>query len=112
MTLKVMLCASGNSERCGQVCGASWLYRLRTITVPLLRPGLLAAWLLIFVASVRELGALDLRKSEAQHRVVDRGQEDRQHQDSECHPLSRSCSTCHIASIAARVIDRHSILLI
>ena len=31
--------------------------RLRTITAPLLRPGLLAAWLLIFVASVRELGA-------------------------------------------------------
>jgi iron(III) transport system permease protein len=30
---------------------------MRTITAPLLRPGLLAAWLLIFVASVRELGA-------------------------------------------------------
>ena len=44
-------------EECGQVCGASWSYRLRTITVPLLRPGLIAAWLLLFVASVRELGA-------------------------------------------------------
>lgn len=44
-------------DECGQVCGASWGYRLRSITVPLLRPGLLAAWLLIFVASVRELGA-------------------------------------------------------
>ncbi|MEP7085306.1 MAG: ABC transporter permease subunit, partial [Betaproteobacteria bacterium] len=44
-------------DECGQVCGASWGYRLRTITIPLLRPGLLAAWLLIFVASVRELGA-------------------------------------------------------
>ena len=44
-------------EECGQVCGASWSYRLRTITMPLLRPGLLAAWLLLFVASVRELGA-------------------------------------------------------
>ncbi|MBL8702849.1 MAG: iron ABC transporter permease [Alphaproteobacteria bacterium] len=44
-------------DECGQVCGASWIYRLRTITAPLLRPGLLAAWLLIFVASVRELGA-------------------------------------------------------
>ena len=44
-------------DECGQVCGASWVYRLRTITAPLLRPGLLAAWLLIFVASVRELGA-------------------------------------------------------
>ena len=44
-------------DECGQVCGASWAYRLRSITMPLLRPGLLAAWLLIFVASVRELGA-------------------------------------------------------
>src|SRR6188508_2393905 len=30
---------------------------VRTIIAPLLRPGILAAWLLIFVASVRELGA-------------------------------------------------------
>jgi iron(III) transport system permease protein len=44
-------------DECGQVCGATWAYRLRTITIPLLRPGLVAAWLLIFVASVRELGA-------------------------------------------------------
>jgi iron(III) transport system permease protein len=44
-------------DECGQVCGATWAYRMRTITAPLLRPGLLAAWLLIFVASVRELGA-------------------------------------------------------
>jgi iron(III) transport system permease protein len=44
-------------DECGQVCGASWGYRLRSITMPLLKPGLLAAWLLIFVSSVRELGA-------------------------------------------------------
>ena len=39
-----------------QVCGASWSYQLRTVTLPLLRPGILAAWLLLFIASVRELG--------------------------------------------------------
>ena len=44
-------------EECGEICGAGWWYRIRTITMPLLRPGILAAWLLIFVASVRELGA-------------------------------------------------------
>ncbi|MDE5441674.1 ABC transporter permease subunit [Bradyrhizobium sp. CSA207] len=44
-------------EECGQVCGASWSFRVRTIVAPLLWPGILAAWLLIFVASVRELGA-------------------------------------------------------
>ena len=31
-------------DECGQVCGASWGYRLRSITMPLLKPGLLAAW--------------------------------------------------------------------
>jgi iron(III) transport system permease protein len=30
---------------------------MHTITIPLLRPGLLAAWMLLFIASVRELGA-------------------------------------------------------
>jgi iron(III) transport system permease protein len=53
----VVLQLDKSLDECGQVCGASWAYRLRTITAPLLRPGLLAAWLLIFVASVRELGA-------------------------------------------------------
>jgi iron(III) transport system permease protein len=43
-------------EECARVCGASWGYQLRTVTVPLLRPGIVAAWLLIFMASVRELG--------------------------------------------------------
>lgn len=53
----VLLQLDKSLDECGQVCGASWGQRMRTITAPLLRPGLLAAWLLIFVASVRELGA-------------------------------------------------------
>jgi iron(III) transport system permease protein len=53
----VMLQIDNSLEECAQVCGASWSYRVRTVTVPLLRPGLAAAWLLLFVASVRELGA-------------------------------------------------------
>jgi len=53
----VLLQLDKSLDECGQVCGASWTHRLRTITAPLLRPGLVAAWLLIFVASVRELGA-------------------------------------------------------
>jgi iron(III) transport system permease protein len=43
-------------EECARVCGASWLYQMRTVTLPLLRPGIVAAWLLVFIASVRELG--------------------------------------------------------
>ena len=53
----VLLQLDKSLDECGQVCGAPWLYRIRTINMPLLRPGLLAAWLLLFVASVRELGA-------------------------------------------------------
>jgi iron(III) transport system permease protein len=44
-------------EECARVCGASWLRQMRTVTLPLMRPGLIAGWLLIFIASVRELGA-------------------------------------------------------
>jgi iron(III) transport system permease protein len=43
-------------EECARVCGASWLHQLRTVTIPLLKPGIFAAWLLLFMASVRELG--------------------------------------------------------
>jgi iron(III) transport system permease protein len=44
-------------EECARVCGASWFRQMRTVTLPLMRPGIIAGWLLIFIASVRELGA-------------------------------------------------------
>ncbi|MBU6497772.1 MAG: iron ABC transporter permease [Rhodospirillales bacterium] len=53
----VLLQLDRSLDECGQVCGAGWGYRVRTITMPLLRPGMLAAWMLLFIASVRELGA-------------------------------------------------------
>lgn len=53
----VMLQVDRSLEESAQMCGAPWAYRIRTITMPLLRPGLMAAWLLLFIASVRELGA-------------------------------------------------------
>jgi iron(III) transport system permease protein len=52
----VMVQLDKSVEECARVCGASWLYQLRTITMPLLRPGLIAAWVLLFIASVREVG--------------------------------------------------------
>jgi iron(III) transport system permease protein len=52
----VMLQIDKSLEECARVCGASWFYQLRTVTMPLLRPGIVAAWLLVFIASVRELG--------------------------------------------------------
>jgi iron(III) transport system permease protein len=53
----VMLQIDKSLEECAQMCGASWAFRVRTVTIPLLVPGLVAAWLLLFIASVRELGA-------------------------------------------------------
>jgi len=52
----VVLQIDRSLEECARVCGASWAYQLRTVTLPLLRPGIIAAWLLLFIASVRELG--------------------------------------------------------
>jgi iron(III) transport system permease protein len=52
----VVLQIDKSLEECARVCGASWGYQLRTVTLPLLRPGIIAAWLLLFIASVRELG--------------------------------------------------------
>jgi len=53
----VMLQIDKSLEECAQMCGAPWAFRVRTVTIPLLAPGLVAAWLLLFIASIRELGA-------------------------------------------------------
>ena len=53
----VMLQIDKSLEECAQMCGAPWAFRVRTVTIPLLMPGLIAAWLLLFIASIRELGA-------------------------------------------------------
>ena len=52
----VVLQIDKSLEECARVCGAGWVYQMRTVTLPLLRPGIMAAWLLIFMACVRELG--------------------------------------------------------
>jgi iron(III) transport system permease protein len=44
-------------EESSRSCGASWRYTFRKITVPLLKPGILAGWFLLFVAMTRELSA-------------------------------------------------------
>ncbi|HEU0229681.1 MAG TPA: iron ABC transporter permease [Burkholderiaceae bacterium] len=53
----VLLQLDKTLDECGQVCGANWSQRLRTINIPLLKPGIMAAWMLLFIGSVRELGA-------------------------------------------------------
>lgn len=53
----VMLQLERSVEECSRVCGASWLTTMRRITLPLLKPGIMAAWVLIFIVSIREVGA-------------------------------------------------------
>lgn len=50
-------------EESARVLGASWLRTIRTITLPLLRPGVVATWMLLFIASIRELSASILLQS-------------------------------------------------
>lgn len=44
-------------EESARILGASWGHTMREITLPLIRPGLFAGWLLVFVPVVQELSA-------------------------------------------------------
>jgi iron(III) transport system permease protein len=44
-------------EESAQILGASWMQTMRHITFPLIRPGLFAGWLLVFVPAIQELSA-------------------------------------------------------
>jgi iron(III) transport system permease protein len=44
-------------EESAQILGAKWTMTMREITLPLIRPGLFAGWLLVFVPVIQELSA-------------------------------------------------------
>jgi iron(III) transport system permease protein len=44
-------------EESARILGASWAFTLREVTLPLIRPGLFAGWLLVFVPAIQELSA-------------------------------------------------------
>jgi iron(III) transport system permease protein len=44
-------------EECARGLGASWSLTMREITLPLIRPGLFAGWILVFVPAIQELSA-------------------------------------------------------
>ena len=52
-----MLFRSSSLEESAHILGASWLQTMRHITLPLIRPGLFAGWLLVFVPAIQELSA-------------------------------------------------------
>jgi iron(III) transport system permease protein len=48
---------SGDFERAAAACGASRVAGFRDILLPLLRPGIMAGWMLMFVSMIRELSS-------------------------------------------------------
>src|SRR3546814_20535 len=50
-----MMAISEELEQSSRMAGASWFTTLRRITVPLLKPGIFAGWILLFVIFLREL---------------------------------------------------------
>ncbi len=51
----VMLAISEELDQSSRMSGASWFTTLRRITIPLLKPGIFAGWVLLFVIFLREL---------------------------------------------------------
>ena len=54
MVSSVLLALSPELDQSSRTSGASWMTTLRRITLPLLKPGIVAGWLLLFVIFLRE----------------------------------------------------------
>jgi iron(III) transport system permease protein len=54
MVSSSLLSLSPELEQSSRTAGASWLTTLRRVTLPLLKPGIVAGWLLLFVIFLRE----------------------------------------------------------
>ncbi|MCC7106654.1 MAG: iron ABC transporter permease [Chloroflexi bacterium] len=53
----VLMAVSPELDESARVSGGSWLFVMRRIMLPLLKPGLVASWLMLFVISIREMSA-------------------------------------------------------
>ncbi|WP_201832640.1 ABC transporter permease [Microvirga zambiensis] len=51
-----LIAVSGEFDECSRVAGATWWGTVYNIVLPLIKPGVVAAWLLLFIMIVRELG--------------------------------------------------------
>jgi len=51
----ILLAVSEELDQSSRMSGASWLTTLRRITIPLLKPGIFAGWVLLFIIFLREL---------------------------------------------------------
>jgi iron(III) transport system permease protein len=53
----MLLAINPELEQSARASGASWLQCMRFVLMPLLLPAIIAAWLMLFVIFIRELGA-------------------------------------------------------
>ena len=53
----MLLAINPELEQSARASGATWLQTMRYVVLPLLRPAIIAAWLMLFVIFIRELGA-------------------------------------------------------
>jgi len=53
----MLLSLNPELEQSARASGATWLQTMRFIVLPLLKPALVATWLMLFVIFIRELGA-------------------------------------------------------
>ena len=53
----MLLAVNPELEQSARASGASWLQTMRYVLLPLLLPAIVAAWLMLFVIFIRELGA-------------------------------------------------------
>ena len=60
----ILLSLSQELEDSSRLCGARWLTTARRILVPLVKPGLLSGWMVLFLIFMRELNASILLYSE------------------------------------------------
>ena len=51
----IMLAISEELDQSSRMAGASWFTTMRRITIPLLKPGIFAGWILLFIIFLREL---------------------------------------------------------
>ena len=51
----ILLSISEELDQSSRMAGATWVTTMRRITIPLLKPGIFAGWILLFVIFVREL---------------------------------------------------------
>jgi iron(III) transport system permease protein len=51
----VMMAISEELDQSSRMAGASWMTTMKRITIPLLKPGIFAGWILLFIIFLREL---------------------------------------------------------